>query len=285
MKIYATTSAITIAHKFENFQNVSIEIFDSLELELKTAKIDRRKHKECAVITSVANANDYVELLLLLNTLRDYKSVKIFLLYMFYARQDQSISFQSFGAEVIQKSIEFENITAIYPLNIHSNFFSCKNFPISAAKLFASDIEKNFKKKDILIIAPDKGAIELAIDVSNEIGCDLVFCSKYKESNTISFSGNFDECSGKDCVIIDDMIDSGGTVCYTADILNKHNARSVSAYCVHGVLSQDVDLRIDDSCVKELVVTDSICRLTPDSPKIRRLSLFPFLRDFIDGML
>lgn len=285
MKIYTTTSAITIAHRFEDFQNVSIEIFDSMEFELKTQKVDERKHSECVIIASIANANDYVELLLLLSTLRCYKSIKILLLYMFYARQDADKPFQSFGAKTIQNSIEFANVTEIIHINLHSNHFNCKNRALSVTDLFVDDILKKFDKKDVILVSPDGGSVDLVAEMSKKIDVELVFCSKYKENNNMSFSARFNKCSGKHCIIIDDMIDSGRTVCYTADILNKHNALSVSAYCVHGVLSQGVDQMLDDSCIKELVVTDSICRLTPDSQKIRRLSLFSYLRDFVDGML
>lgn len=285
MKIYSTISAVGLAHKLKFFHPVSISLFDSSEVKISISNKDFDEKEKCIIIASINEPNDFIEILLLLDALRNYKSITLILTFLFYSRQDKKENGESTGAAIIQKTLEFENVTHIYHLDIHSNFFNKPNTALYADRLFVNDIKYNSTLINPIVIAPDKKAESLARKVANGLETEIVVCEKVRHCKRISVYGDFSKVVGRDCVIVDDIVDTASTIMYTSKELNDNQANRVVAYCTHGVLSRNVLENLKQSCIEEIVVTDSICRLVPNPSVVRVISLNSILKEIVDGML
>lgn len=285
MRIYSTISNVGLAYKLKCFQPIDVRLFDSSEIKISIPNKNFDENEKCVVLASINSPNDFVETLILLDSLKIYKSITLILTYLFYARQDKCENGESAGAAVIQKILEFKNVTHIYHLDIHSNFFDKPNTAFCADKLFANDIIHNSSINNPIVIAPDLGAKNLAQKVADELKADLIVCEKVRNNNGVLCSGDFSIVAGRDCVIIDDIVDTASTIMYTSQELKNNQANCIVAYCTHGVLSGNVLEDLKQSCMQEIVVTDSICRLVPDSSVVRIISISPLLREIVDGML
>jgi len=146
------------------------------------------------------------------------------------------------------------------------------------------DIRKNYNTKDLMIVSPDVGGVVRARTLAERLDADIAIVDKRRpragESEVMNIIGDVD---GRRCIIFDDIIDSGGTLCNAAAELKKRGAESVSAYITHGVLSGKAVQRIADSDMTELVVTDSIDSTEKllSSGNIRALSVAPLLAEAI----
>ena len=283
MDLYSITSSLGLARQLPGFKSTEIRVFGSSEIAVNIKKKRFFYDDKCVVVASVASMADYFELMMLLSALRSYSKVDLILLYLFYARQDKCEPGESIGSAVVQRSLGFGNINCIYHLDSHSDFFAKKNIAISSNKLIATDIsQQNFE--NLVIVSPDLGGKDFAQSIAEQVRVDCVVCKKHKRNDQILCTVGRKKICGKNCIIVDDIIDTGKTIRYTAEELCALGASSVTAYCVHGVFSQGSELLLGTSCLREVVVTDSICRMTQDVLPIRRIGLVPALVDLIDGM-
>jgi ribose-phosphate pyrophosphokinase len=132
---------------------------------------------------------------------------------------------------------------------------------------------KSLNLKDIMFATPDVGGIKRARNFAKFFGAELAVCDKYrKEANKIESMRLIGEVTGKDVVLVDDLVDTAGTICKAAGLLKENGAKSVRAVCTHAVLSGKAYENIESSVLEELVVTDTI-PLTKDSKKIKVLTV------------
>jgi ribose-phosphate pyrophosphokinase len=135
-----------------------------------------------------------------------------------------------------------------------------------------------------MIVSPDVGGVVRARNVAQRLGCDLAIVDKRRPKAGVSEVMNIiGDVSGHDCILIDDIVDSGGTLVNAAEALMKAGARNVSAYITHGVLSEQAPDKVAASKLKELVVSDSI-EARPEvaaAANIRRLSIAPLIGEAI----
>jgi ribose-phosphate pyrophosphokinase len=146
------------------------------------------------------------------------------------------------------------------------------------------DIQKNYKKGNVMSVSPDVGGVARARATAQRIGADLAIVDKRRPKAGVSEVMNIiGDVSGHDCILIDDIADSGGTLVNAADALLKAGATSVSAYVTHGVLSNGAAERIAGSKLKELVITDSIAETEPvkAAKNIRRMTIAPLIGEAI----
>jgi ribose-phosphate pyrophosphokinase len=141
-----------------------------------------------------------------------------------------------------------------------------------SSTLFISDIE-GLKLDDLTIASPDMGGSKRATAYGNQLGAEVVICYKQrKKANVIEKMTVIGDVSGRNVILLDDMVDTAGTLTKAADMLMEQGAKSVRAYCTHGVLSGNAIDRIEQSAMSELVITDTIPQART-SEKIRVLSV------------
>ena len=232
-------------------------------------------------------ANDNImELLVCIDALRraSAKNITAVLPYFGYARQDRKVTPRSpISAKLVANLITNAGANRVLTLDLHANqiqgFFDIPVDNLFAAPIFVKDIKKNIKSKNLVCVAPDVGGVERARAIGKRLNADLAIIDKRRsgpgKSEVMNVIG---QVKGKSCVIIDDLVDSGGTICNAADALVKKGAKDVYAYVVHGVFSGNAVERIQKSKIKQFVVTNSIDNSEKTKrSKIKTISVAPLL--------
>ncbi|MDR1375523.1 MAG: ribose-phosphate diphosphokinase [Holosporaceae bacterium] len=235
------------------------------------------------VLSSTVTNEDWLELLLLLDALRDAKNITICMPYMGYSRQDVQNQNESFGARLFPRLLETASVAHCIILDNHAEPMMC--FPythLSANGIFEADIMSKYSMQQIVVVSPDIGGAYRANAVSRSLKCDFAICNKardvFGELKKTDVVGNV---SNKICVLIDDIVDSGATLCHAAGALLEAGSNGVVAYVVHGVLSNGSRERLEKSRIEEIVLTDSICATNVNSSKFRKLSVASLLAETI----
>ena len=161
-------------------------------------------------------------------------------------------------------------------------FFDIPVDNLYAGPLFSRDIQDRFRGKEIMIVSPDVGGVGRARELASRLDCDLAIIDKRRERAGVSQVMNvIGDVRDKACILIDDLADSGGTLCNAADALITRGALSASVYVTHGVLSGAAVERITGSRIESLTMTDSI-QATPaarQAPNIRQFTIAPILAE------
>ena len=166
--------------------------------------------------------------------------------------------------------------TRVMTMDLHADqiqgFFEVPVDHLFSSALFIKDIEK-MQLGDLCIASPDMGGAKRAHAYGRKLEAEVVICYKQrKKANVIDKMTVIGEVEGKNVILIDDMVDTGGTLCKAAEMLKEKGAKTVRAYCTHGVLSGPAQERIAQSALEELVITDTIPQ-TSKNPKIRVISV------------
>lgn len=234
-------------------------------------------------------ANDnLIELLICIDALRrgSARRITAVLPYYGYARQDRKTGPRTpISAKLIANLITVAGANRILTMDLHAGqiqgFFDIPADNLYAAPLFARDISERFDPAEVVIVSPDIGGVGRARGLGKRIGAPLAIIDKRREkpgvSEVMHVIGDVD---GKHAILIDDMVDSGGTLCNAAEALLEHGAKSVCAYATHGVLSNNAHERITASKLDFLTVTDSIENKS-DSNSLRFVSVVPLLGEAI----
>jgi ribose-phosphate pyrophosphokinase len=212
-------------------------------------------------------ANDHLmELLILIDALRrsSAKRITAVLPYFGYARQDRrSTGRTPISAKLVANLITEAGADRVLTLDLHAGqiqgFFDIPTDNLYAVPILARDVKENYDLKNVMVVSPDVGGVVRARALAKRLDCQLAIVDKRRErageSEVMNVIG---DVTGKDCLLIDDIVDSGGTLCNAAEALLKNGATSVTAYITHGVLSGGAVARVTSSKLKELVITDSI---------------------------
>ena len=159
-------------------------------------------------------------------------------------------------------------------------FFDIPTDNLYAAPVMAADIQARFAGRNLMVVSPDVGGVVRARALAKRLGTELAIVDKRRErageSEVMNIIG---DVKGRSCILIDDIVDSGGTICNAAEALLKNGAKDVCAYATHGVLSGGAVARIASSKLKSMVVTDSIAATEEQRkcPNIRRISIAPLI--------
>jgi ribose-phosphate pyrophosphokinase len=144
-----------------------------------------------------------------------------------------------------------------------------------ATQLIERDVRDNFKTDGLMVVSPDVGGVVRARALANRLGADLAIVDKRRErageSEVMNIIG---DVKGRRCILFDDMIDGGGTICNAAEALKAAGAANVSAYAVHGVLSNGAAKRIQASALDSMIVTDSI-QPRPETLAAKKIRVIP----------
>lgn len=212
-------------------------------------------------------ANDHLmELLIIIDALRRASTRRItaVLPYFGYARQDRkSGSRTPISAKLVANLITRAGADRVMTVDLHAGqiqgFFDIPTDNLYASPVMVRDIRDRYKLDELMVVSPDVGGVVRARGLAKRIGAPLAIIDKRRErageSEVMNVIG---DVAGRTCILIDDIVDSGGTLVNAADALVAQGATSVSAYITHGVLSGGAVARITASRLKELVITDTI---------------------------
>ncbi|MFC0282633.1 ribose-phosphate pyrophosphokinase [Camelimonas abortus] len=212
-------------------------------------------------------ANDHLmELLIIIDALRrsSARRVTAVIPYFGYARQDRKPGPRTpISAKLVANLITRAGADRVLTLDLHAGqiqgFFDIPTDNLYAAPVMVRDIKERYAGEDVMVVSPDVGGVVRARALAKRIDAPLAIVDKRRErpgeSEVMNIIG---DVQGRSCILIDDIVDSGGTLCNAAEALLQKGARQVSAYCTHGVLSGGAVARIASSSLKEMVITDSI---------------------------
>lgn len=241
--------------------------------------------------TSYPTNDHLMELLIMIDALRRSSARRITAVipYFGYARQDRKPGPRTpISAKLVANLITEAGASRVLTLDLHAGqiqgFFDIPTDNLYAVPVIARDVAANYSTDNVMVVSPDTGGVVRARALAKRLDCLLAIVDKRRErpgeSEVMNVIG---EVKGKDCLLLDDIVDSGGTLCNAAEALLNKGAKSVTAYITHGVLSGGAVARITGSKLKELVITDSI-QPTPaivKAPNIRILTIAPLLGEAI----
>ena len=216
-------------------------------------------------ISSPANDN-LMELLLCIDALKrsSAKNITAVIPYFGYARQDRKVVPRtSISAKLVSNLITKAGADRIVTVDLHAGqiqgFFDIPVDNLFSTPIFARHVKKKIKSKNLICVAPDVGGVERTRALGRKLDVGLAIIDKRRptpgKSQVMNVVGNV---KGKTCIIVDDIIDSGGTIVNAAEALIKRGAKEVHVYITHGVLSGEAVEKIQKSKIKNLVVTDTI---------------------------
>ncbi|HET9147901.1 MAG TPA: ribose-phosphate pyrophosphokinase [Acetobacteraceae bacterium] len=239
--------------------------------------------------TSYPANDNLMELLITMDALRRGSARRITAVtpYFGYARQDRKSGPRTpISAKLVANIIVEAGAHRVLTVDLHAGqiqgFFDIPVDNLFAETLFARDIKERYQNRDVMVVSPDVGGVTRARAIARRLNRDLAIIDKRRERAGVSAVMNvIGDVRDRDCILIDDIIDSGGTFCNAADALVANGARSVSGYVTHGVLSGDAMRRIGESRIEMLTTTDSIQvnhGVTP-AHNFRQLTIAPLLAE------
>lgn len=216
--------------------------------------------------TSFPANDNLMELLIAIDALRrgSARRITAVIPYYGYARQDRKTGGRTpISAKLVANIITAAGADRVMTMDLHAGqiqgFFDIPVDNLIAAPVFSPNIEQKFDGQEICIVSPDVGGVVRARALARRLGADLAIIDKRRERAGVSEVMNvIGEIEGKVCIMVDDIVDSGGTLCNAASVLKDKGAVEVHAYVVHGVLSGEAPQRIKNSALASLVVTDTI---------------------------
>ena len=290
-------------------QPLARSIADVLDVPLTAVDIERFRDQEIfakinenvrgedifLIQPTSAPANDHLmELLILIDALvrASAKRITAVLPYYGYARQDRKTGGRTpITAKLVANLISNAGAHRVLTTDLHAGqiqgFFDIPTDNLFGQPVFVDDIKDRFSKADrenLLFVSPDTGGVVRTRSIAKQFDADIAIVDKRRpkagESEVMNIIG---DVAGRNCILYDDIIDSGGTLCSAAKALKDHGANSVSAYITHGVLSDPAVERINKSELTELVITNSIAQ--PDKVKtcdrIREVSIAKLMGEAI----
>ena len=237
-------------------------------------------------------ANDHImELLITIDALKraSANTVTAVIPYFGYARQDRKVGPRTpISAKLVADVLTTAGIDRLLTIDLHAGqiqgFFDIPVDNLYAAPVITKDIIENYKDKDLVVISPDVGGVVRARGIAKRINGDLAIVDKRRDkANESEVMNIIGDINNRDCIIVDDIVDTAGTLCNAAEAIINEGANSVSAYITHGVLSGPAIERLQNSKLKELVITDSIAptKLILDASNIRIINLAPLIAEAI----
>lgn len=236
-------------------------------------------------------SDNLMEMLLMVDAARraSAKQIVAVLPYFGFARQDRKDQPRvAIGAKLVANLLSAAGVTRIITMDLHADqiqgFFDVPVDHLYASSIFIPYI-RSLNLKNLTIAAPDVGGSKRANSYSKHLNCDMVICYKQRaKANVVGSMTVIGDVEGKDIVLIDDLVDTGGTLAKAANMMMERGANSVRAICTHGVLSGDAYENIEKSALQELIITDTI-PLKKESKKIKVLSVADLFADVFHSVI
>jgi ribose-phosphate pyrophosphokinase len=267
----------------------SIRRFADMEVFVEIQENVRGEDVFVVQSTSYPANDNLMELLITLDALRrsSARRVTAVIPYFGYARQDRKTAPRTpISAKLVANLITEAGAHRILTMDLHAGqiqgFFDIPVDNLYAEPLFVRDIQERYRGRDLMIVSPDVGGVVRARAIATRLNCDLAIIDKRRERAGVSEVMNvIGEVEGRDCILVDDLTDSGGTHCNGAEALIGRGARSTSAYVTHGVLSGGAVARIANSRIEMMTITDSIqaTEAVQQARNIRQLTIAPLMAE------
>ena len=296
MKVFAGNSNRLLAEAICNYLNLplgkaTVRRFADQEIFVEIQENVRGEDVFVLQSTSYPANDNLMELLIMIDAMRRSSARRITAVipYFGYARQDRKPGPRTpISAKLVANLITEAGADRVLTLDLHAGqiqgFFDIPTDNLYAIPILARDVKEHYDLKNVMVVSPDVGGVVRARNVAGRIGANLAIVDKRRPRAGVSEVMNIiGDVSGQTCILIDDIVDSGGTLVNAAEALLKAGAKEVSAYITHGVLSEGAAERIAASKLKELVVTDSIedTAATKTAANIRRITIAPLIGEAI----
>ena len=296
MKILSGTSNLSLSRNIARqlklkLVNTNIKSFADGEVYVEINENIRGNSVFVIQSTSTPANDNLMELLLCIDALRrsSAKNITAVIPYFGYARQDRKVVPRtSISAKLVSNLITNAGANRIVTVDLHSGqiqgFFDIPVDNLFTTPLFARYIKKNLKNKNLICVSPDVGGVQRTRGLATKINVDLAIIDKRRsqpgKSQVMRIIGNV---QNKECLIVDDIIDSGGTIVNAVDALIREGAKSVYVFVTHAVLSGEAINKIKKSKINKLIITDSIdnAKKIKNVSKIQVLSIAPLMAEAI----
>lgn len=271
MKLLAGNSNPTLTKRIADYlgitlSDVSVRRFADQEIFIEVHENVRGQDVFVVQPTSYPANDHLMELLILIDALKRASARRITAVipYFGYARQDRKPGPRTpISAKLVANLISHAGADRVLTLDLHAaqiqGFFDIPTDNLYASPVLSRDILERNESDNVMVVSPDVGGVVRARSLAKRIGAPLSIVDKRRErageSEVMNIIG---DVTGYNCILVDDIIDSGGTLCNAAQALINKGAASVTAYITHGVLSGGAVSRITSSKLRELVITDSI---------------------------
>lgn len=297
MKIMAGNSNLPLARAIAGYlelplTDASVRRFADEEIFIEIHENVRGEDVFIVQSSSFPANDNLMELLIGIDALRRASARRITAVvpYFGYARQDRKPGPRTpISAKLVANLITEAGADRVLSVDLHAGqiqgFFDIPTDNLYAAPVMAADIQARYGDDDLMVVSPDVGGVVRARALAKRLdNAPLAIVDKRRErageSEVMNIIG---DVAGRACILIDDIVDSGGTLCNAAQALLDQGAKSVTAYITHGVLSGGAVARINSSSLKELVITDTIrpTDAANDSDRIRILTVAPLIGEAV----
>lgn len=297
MKIVACNSNLPLAqsiseHLDTKLVKATIKRFADQEVSVEIHENIRGEDVFVVQSTSYPANDNLMELLLTLDAMRrsSARRVTAVIPYFGYARQDRKSGPRTpISAKLVANLINQAGADRVLTMDLHAGqiqgFFDIPVDNLYAAPMFAKDIAQRYDGQDLVIVSPDVGGVVRARNLATRLHCDLAIIDKRRPRAGVSEVMNvIGDVEGRHCVLVDDIVDSGGTLINAAQALLTNGATSASVYVTHGVLSGEAATRIGASGLSSMTVTNTInaADLTQSMANIRQLDVSGLIADAMD---
>jgi ribose-phosphate pyrophosphokinase len=294
MKILTGNSNRPLAEAISAYLNLpltaaSVRRFSDMEVFVEINENVRGEDVFVIQSTSFPANDNLMELLVCFDALKrgSARRITAVIPYYGYARQDRKSGPRTpISAKLVANLITVAGADRVLTLDLHAGqiqgFFDIPTDNLYAAPVLTKDIEAKYGRDDLVIVSPDVGGVLRARAIARRLDADLAIIDKRRERAGVSEVMNIiGDVTDRRCVLVDDIVDSAGTLCNAAVALKDAGARSVSAYVTHGVLSGGAVARVSASPLEELVITDSIMatEAVRVSQNVRQLTIAPLMAE------
>ena len=296
MKIIACNSNRPLAEAISAYVNLpltkaSVRRFSDMEVFVEIEENVRGEDVFVIQSTSYPANDNLMELLVTLDALRrgSARRVTAVIPYFGYARQDRKSGPRTpISAKLVANLITEAGADRVLTMDLHAGqiqgFFDIPTDNLYAAPVMSRDIEERSNGEELVMVSPDVGGVVRARGLAQRLNADLAIIDKRRERASVSEVMNIiGDVDGRRCILVDDIVDSAGTLCNAAVALSEAGASAVSAYVTHGVFSGGAVARVTSSPLESLVITDSIMatEAVRVSHNVEQLTIAPLIAEAI----
>jgi ribose-phosphate pyrophosphokinase len=296
MKLIAGNSNRPLAEAISAYLGIpltkaSIRRFSDMEVFVEIMENVRGEDVFIIQSTSYPANDNLMELLITIDALKrgSAKRITAVLPYFGYARQDRKTGGRTpISAKLVANLITAAGVDRVLTLELHAGqiqgFFDIPTDNLIVGPVFTPHMEEAFASDELVMVSPDVGGVVRARAMAKRVNADLAIIDKRREAAGVSEVMNvIGDVDGKTCILVDDIVDSAGTLCNAAVALKEKGAKAVYAYVVHGVLSGGAVARVSASPLEKLIITDSIAatEAVRVSPNVQQLTVAPLMGEAI----